>query len=370
MLSKKLTGSIVEGVPVSSSDAPEFTMYDHNDMISETLGIGTPWKLAAIMTSGPKDGFLSNHVTDFVKGRASFQGVIFSQPGIYYLTFNVTFPQTANFSVSLGPVSVQKRPLSLRVHQQPQDGNTTFSLYPYPVVRLTDNSGTHLQDHTWRNSTWYISATLENGKQKWSTELVRGEATFKNIKVFTSGRHKLVFRVMTNHKPSSSSLLPAEITSVSFRINKPQFTRFIITYEADYSATVKGSEAEFINAFENTFTAQYTEAELFNTNVTQGSIIVSTFITSRATRNLVNIINKLIVEGNETLTLNFRNQTLMPSSIVQDPNYPVYLENHLILILATTIPGGVIILSICLLICVVVLCRKRKKSSERLNIKV
>ena len=370
VVSKKLTGSIVEGVAVSSSDAPELTMYDHNDIVSETLGIGTPWKLTAIMTGGPEDGFLTNCVADFIKGRASFQGVIFSQPGIYYLTFKVTFPPTANFSVSLEPVSVQKRPLSLRVHQQPQDGNTTFLLYPYPVVRLTDSSGTRLQDHTWRNSTWYISATLENGKQKWSTELVRGEATFRNIKVFTSGRHKLVFRAMTNPKPSSNSLLPAEITSDSFRINKPQFTRYIVTYPVDYGSTVEGSEAEFIRFFETAFTARYIEAELFNTTVKQGSIIASTFVTCRITKHLVDIMNRLMIEGNEVLVLNFKNQTLMPSAIVQDPNYPVHLENHFVLILATTVTGGVFILGNCLLICLVILCRMCNKPKQEIKNRV
>ncbi len=362
-ISKQLTGTVVEGIPLGNN-APEFIIYDTSGRASETLGIGSPWKLTAIITKGPQSGFLSSHVVDFIQGKAIFRELVFSHPGTYHLVFNVTFPETAQFSFTLGDVTVQRRPLFLTVTKQPQDGNTTFPLYPYPVVRLTDSIGGHVQQHTWRNSTWYITAALQNGNQKWTTKLVQGEATFTDIKVLISGQHQLSFTATTSPKPFSNELLPAEATSNSFRVNQLQITLFRVIYPFNYTTIVKGREAEFIKVFEATLISRYPEAELFNTTVAPGSIIVSTFITAKTTRTLVDIINKLKVEGNETLTLVFLNQMLVPSSVVQDPRYSVKLDDHLVLILVTTIPGGVTILALCCFICVLIACCRKRKSDK------
>ena len=364
-LSKEITGSVIEGIPLGNN-GPALTIYDADGMAAETLGIGIPWKLTATIAKGPQNGFLSSREVSFIKGRALFHELTFSHPGTYHLVFNVTFPETAQFSFTLGEITVLKRPTFLTVIQQPQDGNSTFPLYPYPVVRLTDGNGQHIQQHMWRNSTWFITANLQNRNQKWTTKLIQGEATFHDIKVTITGQHQLIFTASTFPEPSSHDFLPAEITSVSFKIKELQFTRFTVEYPFNYTTTVRGREAEFIKTFETTLISRYPEAELFNTTVTPGSIIVSTFITASTTRILVEIINKLRVEGNETLKLLFLNQLLTPSSVVQDPKYIVHLDNHnhLVLILATTIPGGLSIL-VCCFIFTLIACSRRKNAKDK-----
>jgi len=359
--SMRFSGTIVEGVPIPSSNAPVFTMFDNNGVISETLGVGTPWRLTAVMTDGPKDGFLSNHVADFVNGRASFSGVTFSHPGTYNLMFVVTLPQSAKFSFAYGSVTVQKQPLTLSVVQEPQEGNTTFSLYPYPTVRLQDDQGNHLQDHSWRNSTWYITASLQNGNQMWSTQLMRGVATFENIRVWTAGQHRLIFQATTDPNPSSSDLLPADVTSTSFKINQRAITKFSVTYDVSFEE-IRNSTADFIKQFEMRFKSQYPEAELYNTTVREGSIIVTTFVTARTTRQLVDIINRLGAEGNQSLAFSYRNLALVPSSVDQDPDYTVQVDNHLVLILSVSIAGAGAVLIVCAIItlCIAVCCCRRK----------
>ena len=370
--SKYFSDTIIEGVPSPSNSAPVFTMLDINRVIAETLGVGTPWKLTAVMIDGPRGGFLNNHVADFINGHASFEGVTFSHPGTYNLMFVVTLPQTAKFSVDYGSVTVQKQPLTLSIIQQPQEGNTTFNLYPYPTVRLNDGQGNHLQDHSWRNSTWYVTATLQNGNQKWSTQLMRGMATFENIRVWTPGQHRLIFQATTDPEPYSNDLLPAVVTSYSFRIHKRTITRFSITYDVSFEA-IRNSTAEFIERFEIRLKSQYPDAELFNTTVREGSIVVSTFVTAKTTSQLVDIINRINTEGNQTLAFSYRNLALVPSSVVQDPDYIVQANSNLVLILAVTIAGGVAILVICVFILVVyiaVFCCRRKSHLDNCGPKV
>ena len=73
----------------------------------------------------------------------------------------------------------------------------------------------------------------------------------------------------------------------------------------------------------------------------------------------------------QALNFTFSGQVLVPSNITQDPAYPVIVptlipatEDHLVLILATTIPSGTILITTILLIVVVVLCRRHHKRSK------
>ena len=376
VVSRQLTGTVIEGFPITQEVAPVFTMLDNNGQVSTNLGLGIPWKLTAIITSGPLGSFLTNHTLTFEEGHASAEGAVFSHPGTYSLTFTVSFPESANFSITLDPIVVEKRYLSLEVFQQPRDGNTTFALYPYPVVRLVDETlqSDYLLEHSWRNTTWYIIANLMDTELEWRTELEKGEAVFRDIIIPDPSIYLIVFSAFTEPE-LSSDLLPESVASQSFKITTLQFfTRFIITYFADYGAVINDSDAEFINAFVNQLSMQYPEAETFNTTTSEGSIIVSTFITAQTTTQLVDIINHILLNGNDTLAFEFGGQTLVPSSVVQDPAYLIYLEeDNMVVILATTIPATIILLCVCLMILVVgiILNRRRtKKDKSSLYIRV
>ena len=363
------SSGLYEGIPLPNHLAPILTMLDNRNEISENLGVGLPWVLTATILSGPEGGVISNNAVAFSKGHANFEGLIFSHPGSYDLSFAVTYPENADFSIRLETVTVRERSLALEVYRQPMNGNTTFVLYPYPRVRLIDltDGRMHLQDHTWRNVSWYVRARLLNrNSEVWSTELVEGEAEFTNIKISTAGKYQIEFETFTNPKTS----FDLKVTSESFTISARQFTRFIITYEVDFNSTIEGNEKEFIRVFEETFISAYPGAELYNTNVSQGSIIVSTFVTAQTTQKLLEIIKQATTDPNTTLTLIFNNITLIPSSLIQDPAYPVATENQLVLILATTIPAGMILLCGLLLICVVAIALKKRGNQREFRIKV
>ena len=368
---------IVEGLPLEGGLAPEVTVLDINNEVSSNLGVLEPWRLTAIIVSGPDSAFLSYETVDVVNGRALFEGLVFSHPGEYRLQFLVSMPSSSTLTVMLTEsVIVESRSLSLVIHQQPQDGNTTFTLYPYPEVRLFD-SRSHLMDHTWRNVTYYVTAYLLRGDDRagtgisWQRELVAGVASFENIKITERDEYRLDFRV-TASPELSASLLPSRVISNEFEIRTPQFTRFEIIYDVDFGSVINENNTaqEFIQAFEELFLLNYPGVEIYNTTVSQGSIIVSTFVTAVDTRRLVDVIDQVTTDPNTTLSFTFAGQLLVPSSVVQDPAFPVTLEDNLVLILATVIPAGVILLCGLLCICVVCLCRRKRRTKQEFKIKV
>lgn len=196
-------------------------------------------------------------------------------------------------------------------------------------------------------------------------------ASFTDIKIAKAGDYRIEFEARTI-PDAPAEQLPSVATSTKFTIRTPQFTRFIVTYDVDFNSTVNNSRYEFIQTFEQTFLANYPGVEIYNTTISEGSIIVSTFVTARDARTLVNIINQVTTDPNTTLKFVFNGVTLVPSMAIQDPAFPVSLdgEDYLILILATTIPAGVILLCGLLLICVVCICQKRRKHKEEFKIKV
>ncbi len=203
----------------------------------------------------------------------------------------------------------------------------------------------------------------------WTRELIAVEADFTDIKLPSAGEYIIYFEASTVPEAPADHL-PERVTSDLFTINAPQFTRFIVTYEVDFDAIINGNETQFVAVFEATFVSRYPGAELYNTTIHRGSLIVSTFVTARTASQLVDIINQATSDPNTTLTLLFNGTTLVPSTVVQDPAYPVSLEDHLVLILATTIPAGVILLCGLLLICVVCLCQRKRRAKQQFGIQV
>ena len=115
--------------------------------------------------------------------------------------------------------------------------------------------------------------------------------------------------------------------------------------------------------------SQYPGSELYGTNLTRGSIIVSTFVTVRRTKDLVDIIDRVNSDLNTTLTFTFNGTTLVPSSVLQDQTFPVTEDDHrLVLVLGATIPAGVILLCGVFLICVVCCCCLRNNGKSRYDV--
>ena len=119
---------------------------------------------------------------------------------------------------------------------------------------------------------------------------------------------------------------------------------------------------------------QHKGIELYNITVKCGSIVVSFFAVASTPRLLQAFVDA-ITTSNDTLTFTYKTQLLEPSSVFQDPNYPIDFgpessEDELLLILATTIPSGSILLATILLVLVVSMCQKHKKKNKVFKINV
>ena len=372
-------GEAVEGQTFSRP--PRVQMYDRNNQIIRTLGVGAPWVLAATITYGPEGAFLSGTSANFVNGMADFTNLTVSHPGSYVLTFTVTYPLNSDFSVMTEMFTAESRQLALRVSTQPRDGNTTFILYPYPAVQLVHPQTNELvTEHTWRNRRWYVTADVQHSitlqsLRSWTLPLINGEASFTEILVPSAGTYRIVFT--TNTEPTSSSEeLPQSVVSNTFTVRTLPVTRIIVIYDEDFPTVVGADSTSFITQFTAAFSSEYPTIEIYNITVTEGSIIVSFFATTQRALDLARFVVK-VVSNFQALTFTFNGQMLVPSNITQDPAYPVIVptlvpatEDHLVLILATTIPSGTILITTILLIVVVVLCRSHHKKSKVVKIQV
>ena len=308
----------IEGVPLSSQLAPIITMLDNNGEVSETLGVRNPWQLRASIASGPAGSFLRNGIADFVDGHATFEGLIFSHPGTYLLHFSVSFPANTNYTItSQEAVTVMERHLDIAAHKQPQDGNALFELRPYPTVRLYEE-GVFQPDHTWRGLSWYVVANLvKDGSNEvissWRSELISGEATFTDIAVEEEGAYRLQYRAETTPQIPTEQL-PEMITSDPFTITLPQFTRLIVTYDADFDI-ISDRKSDFIEAFEEHFVSQFPGSAIFGTNATSDAtgrcIIVATFVTARDIERLIEIIVSATSDPETMLGFTFNNELFM-----------------------------------------------------------
>ncbi len=63
-------------------------------------------------------------------------------------------------------ITVAPRHLELEIMVEPRNGNTTFRLFPYPVVQLVDVTNElsfFLTDNVnWKGSAWLVEARVEN----------------------------------------------------------------------------------------------------------------------------------------------------------------------------------------------------------------
>ena len=362
-----------EGIPLPQP--PILVMFDNFNNIIQNLGLDEAWRVRANVESSPQGAFLANDTAELVSGRAEFSGLAFSYPGTYQISFEVVFPESAEFRVVVEEeIVVLPRDLQLVIASQPSNGNTTHPFYPPPVVELWED-GALLRDHDWRNSIWWVRATLTQGGrslESWVQQLNSGYAEFTEIAYRYPGEFTLVFEVFT--EPSSSHV-PATATSNSFYITRHPLTRLLITYDEDYDSII-GENDELLQQFITTFTAAFLDTfpsqtvEIYNITAARGSIVVSVFLTSRSARDLLNYV-ETVIAANDTFNFMFRGVNLVPL-ITQDPAYPVSLpeeeEDELTLILVTIIPSGTVLLTTLLIILIVTLCYRHRKNTQSFKV--
>lgn len=363
---------ILEGV-AAQEHAPVIEMLDSNGNAVTNLGLDIPWVLTADIISSPDGSFITGASANFSQGQARLADLVFSHPGDYSLAYTVTFPTTADFGVSSSQtITVLPRKLKLVVTQQPSKGNTTFILYPYPQVRLVDyKTGEHIQKHSWRNSSWSIVAYVirvddSTVTARLESELVDGQATFSEIAISSVGEYKIEFVAYTT-PTVIDSLLPNRTVSDPFNIGKLPITKLDVIYDVDFNSTIGSDEQSFLDQFRVRFLTSYPSTEIVDITLMEGSIIVGVIIVASNPQQLINIISNATTSANfQLLSFSFNGNILVPSNITQDPNYPVViptsiLEKYFVLILATVIPGGVLLISLCVLVVICcAVCRHRK----------
>ena len=201
----------------------------------------------------------------------------------YSLQFDITYPTDAVFSLqSTTDIKISYRELYIEiVTQPPSEGNTTFTLYPYPKIYIRDSIHDDIvTDLGWRGREWFAVATIiaSNGDKYGITHDVQieGVAVFSNINFQDAGTYKIQFSVKTDPS-TASSRLPDNIESEEVDIEVLPFSRFEVTYEADFMKVIGENEDEFILTFIQFFYDLYPEIVLYNVTVRSGSIIISFF---------------------------------------------------------------------------------------------
>lgn len=367
--------TVIEGVAIASNQGPQFAMHDSNGERVMNLGLEIPWEMTVIVTSGPAEGFLRNERANFTQGVAQFDRLIFSHPGEYQLTLRVTYPQMVDFSAAMS-LTVMPRRLALQVTQQPQNGNTTFSLYPQPTVQLQDRDTNELiTEHDWRNLTWFVTAYAIDTSYVWEVELNSGVAVFMNVSIGTPGTYRLRFEAHT--VPTAPfGHLPQTVTSEQFTIVTLPITKLNITYEVDFNSTIGGDESGFIEMFKSVFAAAFPDVKIGSIEISEGSIIVTIEVVADTPQTLVSFVSQVMANNGASLAFVFNSMPLVPSNVTQDPDFIIVLppdqedEDQLVLILATTIPAGTVLIVGILVIVIAYFCMRRKKQTQSFKIKV
>lgn len=338
----ELVLSAVEGLPSSGQLPLAVTMHNADGSLSSSLGDIITWTLTVSLLDGPDNAFLTGVSANFTHGRATFENLIFSHPGEYFLHFFVTYPLEADFHVtSRVPVMVTRRDLDLRIVQQPQNGNITFELFPYPTVELVDlsNGSPRVSNHTWRGTVWFLEVLVEGNGDVYRVPLTNGVVVLNNLHIYSAGRYDLAFVVF--HVVDGNREYLDYISSVSeeFSIIKVALTRFFYIFEGDFDSIVGSNVAEFREAFKEWFLGQFPNTEIVNVTVIRAEsldgrgltrarranegIEVSLFVTARDTSDLIDAIAAINRGDDPDSPFVYGNAILVTSSIIQDSTLPV-----------------------------------------------
>jgi len=291
---KQLASSnVVEGVPITSGNTIRLALLTCDLSLCTRLGLDETWVATVSAQTKPDGAFLTGTVKNFTSGISSFDDLVFSHPGSYLLAFAVSYPAIANFIVvAPRPVEVLERQLAIAIVQQPQQGNDTFPLYPYPVIQLVDpsNGNALVSEHTWRNTIWYAEAAIIGSGRILvrvpvvsgvRVPVVSGVATFDNLRVSSDGDYQLEFSAYQLAQGSGTKLGLIASTSSRFQVLALSALRVTYTYNINFS-TVAGSQNEFLGLFRTGFQQFYNYVEVINTTLSNdgGRIVVVVYVTA------------------------------------------------------------------------------------------
>ena len=363
----------VEGIILLTSPI-KVAMYDGAGLVVSTLGVGQPWQLTVSLISKPTGAFLMNSTANMGNGIAQFSDLLFSHPGTYHLQFDITYPLTANFSLtnSSNVINIQVRQFYLQVISQPPSvTNSTFPFSSTVTVHILDSNTNIVPTNLgWRGRQWFMTGSIilistgQRYVQDITVNIEQGVAQFQDIHVKSAGSYKIQFSVSTN-PPSSTNQLPQPIDSNTFVVEEFPFIRFIVTYNNSYNDTVRGFEDEFKAALIARIQENYPSVLVYNVSIYEGSIIATFFVTSNSANTLSMFANDIQNLSNANIFyFSFRGNNLILSSVQQDPSYPIVvptepptktsiIEKYFILIIACSAVGGALLLVMCLTITVI-----------------
>ena len=282
LIVRQLASAIaVEGLRVTSESVIKLAMLTCDQTLCTRLGLDETWAATVSARTKPEGAFLTGTVANFSEGISSFDELVFSRPGSYLLAFAVSYPAEVNiFVVAPSPVVILERQLAIVVVQQPQQGNDTFPLYPYPAVQLADplNGYTVVSDHTWRNTMWYAEASVTGSGQESAVRVpvASGVATFDNLQVTSAGDYQLEFSVYQLAEGSDVKLDTMTVTSSRFKVLALSVLSITYTYNISFS-TVAGSQDQFLSILRDGFLKQYDYVEVVNATLSsagEGIVVV------------------------------------------------------------------------------------------------
>lgn len=372
-----------EGLPLSGSLAPQVAMVESDGDYAEQLGLTSPWELTALLEEGPEDAFLLEASADFYHGFATFDRLVFSHAGDYRLGFMVTYPTSAEFSTHSSQVlTVSARDFGIEIIQQPQDGNTTFRLYPYPVVNLIDlsNGGSLASDLSWRGTEWFMEAIVENADHvesgHYTVQLINGVGIFRDILVGSPGSYVLRFQVLevfddgatfprTQLSSASQHFSVRELTSVEFLFV------YVISFQKRSDDGDEGRNEELEEQFEEVFSRQYPEVEVINITSTHTPrvVIFAAYVTAQSSSDLTGIICSVLKNPSATeLTLALDNQVLTLLSVNSSLACPAGNHSPLIISLSVIFTMVFLIVTAVVVVVVIVWWRKRQAYRRRISL--
>ena len=323
VIAKLASSGAIEGLHLSTAAVPNVSMVNCDGSLSKRLGLDTPWTLSVSASKQPTNAFLTNTTANFSDGFVTFNDLVFSHPGSYLLYFSVFYPAKSSISLTASNmITVSERQLGLIIVEQPQQGNISFPLYPYPIVHLVDtsNGNSLVSVHSWRNTTWYVEATvLGSNHGTVQILLMNGIGTFTDLQILSAGDYRLEFS--SYHTPGDITLQFGKIKIVSdtFSVISVPILRFFYTYYVSYQM-ILNMEDEFLTFFNKVFIATYPKLEMINSTSFEGSIIVSVYVTSRNRDSLVQAMDEINQGINPVISFVFNNVTFVPAKVEVDPN--------------------------------------------------
>ena len=342
---------IFEGTPLPLTATPNVSMLSCDGSLSTKLGLNTPWMLSVTANRKPERAFLSNTNANFSEGHAYFHYLIFSHPGSYALKFSVSHPTISTIALqSPNTITVQERQLRLIIIQQPGPGNITFPLYPYVKVQLVDTSNNNLMvhNHTWRNTMWYVSASVVGSDQTpVQVPLVNGAAIFNFIQVYSAGNYHLKITTFQTYGGTVVDSEKHKVLTSNFSVVTVPILLFLYTYNVNYRV-IFGNIKDFLRAFNNEFRNQYNTLELINSTVNNENIIISVYVTSRDRNSLVRARDDIYQGKNPVVSFVFIGMTFTPVTVEVDRSVMLDSEsgsNNLVIALSVTF-GVLLILAI------------------------